>query len=213
LSRITQQRRIIILRDDHVGDPLGAIFFELSSEREDWVIGLIRNYLGPRVRILKVELTAERVEVEVEVRAFSAEAERLAAAARDLEKKGAPRNALQLYREALELDPLNHMVWCGMGFVHARLGHDNEALATLKRARETGPEAAEVLHLLGNVALRLERTASAIIYLERAFELAPSHFGVRRALSELGRKPKPPARLAAPDPPPISATNDRKQSQ
>jgi tetratricopeptide (TPR) repeat protein len=213
VNRISQQRRVVILRDDHVGDPLGAIFFELSAEREDSVVGLIRNYLGPRVRVRKIELMATRVEVEVEVRGFSAEAERLAAAAHDLEKKGAPRNALQLYRAALELDPLNQAVGYALGSAEARLGHYDEALATLKRARETGPETADLLQTLGSVALKLERIASAIIYLERAFELSPSHFGVRRALTELGRKPKPSPRIQAADPLPIPPTSDRKQSQ
>ncbi|HLW71183.1 MAG TPA: tetratricopeptide repeat protein [Candidatus Binataceae bacterium] len=213
MNRISRQRRIVILRDDHVGDPLGAIFFELSSEREDAVVDLIRNYLGPRVRIRKIELMAARVEVEVEVRGFSDEAERLAAAALDLEKKGAPRNALQLYREARELDPLNQVVCYALGSAEARLGHYDEALATLKRARESGPETADILHMLGSVALQLERTASAIIYLERAFELSPSHFGVRRALTELGLKPTPPPRSAAADPLAIPATSDLKLSR
>jgi hypothetical protein len=37
--------------------------------------------------------------------------------------------------------------------------------------------------------MKVERTASAIAYLERAFELEPMNFNVRRALIELGRKP------------------------
>ncbi|MGH7838712.1 MAG: tetratricopeptide repeat protein [Candidatus Binataceae bacterium] len=212
MSRIAQLRRIVILRNDHIGEPLGAIFLEICDDSHDWVIDLIGAYLGPRVRILKVELMADRVEVEVEVRAFSAEAERLAATARDLEHKGAPRNALQLFREALELDPLNHAAHGGMGFIEARLGNCDKALAALKRARETGPESAELLYMLGRAALKLERTASAIIYLERAFELSPSHFGVRRALTELGRKPKLPARGVAPDPLAIAPAVDRKSS-
>jgi hypothetical protein len=37
--------------------------------------------------------------------------------------------------------------------------------------------------------MKVERTASAIAYLERALELEPTNFNVRRALIELGRKP------------------------
>lgn len=194
MTRLAQTRRVVILRDDHIGDPLGAIFLDPSADREDWILGLIGNYLGPRVHILKVELMSDRVAVEFTVRAFSNESERLAAAARDLEQKGAPRNALSLYQQALELDPMNHEACRGVGMLFARLARHDEALAMLKRARETGPESVEVLYALGRVALALERHASAIIYLERAFEAAPGHFGVRRALTELGRKPKPVSR-------------------
>jgi cytochrome c-type biogenesis protein CcmH/NrfG len=59
----------------------------------------------------------------------------------------------------------------------------------LKRARETGPESARVLYALAMVCMKVERTASAIAYLERALELEPTNFNVRRALIELGRKP------------------------
>jgi tetratricopeptide (TPR) repeat protein len=199
MTRSMQSRRLVILRDDHIGDPLGAIFLDFSEEREDSILGLIGNYLGSRMRVLKVELTAERVIVECAVRAFPPESQRLAATARDLEGKGAPRNALSLYQQAIELDPLNQEACFGLGVLYARLGRHDEALATLKRARETGPESGELLYALGRVALTLERHASAIIYLERAFELAPTHFGVRRTLSELGRKPKVPPRGANPE--------------
>jgi tetratricopeptide (TPR) repeat protein len=209
MMRLTQKRVAVILRDDHIGDPLGAIFLNLDEDRDDWVIGLLGNYLGPRARILKVELMAERVVVEFAVQAFSAEAERLAATARDPEGKGAPRNALALFQQALELDPLNHAAWSGTGLLLARMGHHDEALAALKRARETGPESVEVLFALGRVAVALERRASAIIYLERAFELAPAHFGVRRALTELGRKPKPASRGTSAEARVTSDANDR----
>lgn len=196
MKHLVQRRRLIILRDDHIGDTLGAIFLEPSLDKEEWTIGLLRNYLGRRVRVLKVELMAERAEVEVVVRALSEEAGRLVATARDLKHKGAPRNALELFRQALELDPLNHAAAAELGLLFAELERYPEALAMLKRARETGPEDAALLYALGQTALQLERTASAIIYLERAYELSPGHFGVRRALTELGRKPKPAPRAA-----------------
>ncbi len=211
MKRLAQRRRIIILRDDHIGDPLGAIFLEPSLDKEEWTIGLLRTYLGRRVRVLKVELMAERAEVEVAVQALSEEAGRLAATARDLKNKGAPRNALELFRQALELDPLNHTAAAELGLLFAELERFPEALAMLKRARETGPEDAALLYALGQTSLQLERTASAIIYLERAYELAPGHFGVRRALTELGRKPKPVPRAAATAPRPSPVVTDSKR--
>jgi tetratricopeptide (TPR) repeat protein len=191
MKQLTQRRRIIILRDDHIGETLGAIFLEPSADKEDWTISLVRKYLGRRVRVLKVELRTERAEIEVVVQAWSEEAARLVATARDLKNKGARRNALELFRQALELDPLNHAAATELGLLLAELERFPEALAMLKRARETGPEDAALLYGLGQTSLQLERTASAISYLERAYELSPGHFGARRALTELGRKPKP----------------------
>ena len=212
MKLLAQRRRITILRDDHIGDTLGAIFLEPSLDKEDWTIGLLRAYLGRRVRVLKVELMAARAEVDVTVQALTEEAGRLVATARDLKQKGAPRNALELFRQALELDPLNHTAAAELGLLFAELARYPEALGMLKRARETGPEDAGILYALGQTSLQLERTASAIIYLERAYDLAPGHFGVRRALTELGRKPKPVPRGSSAAGRPAPVASDGKHS-
>ncbi len=190
MRRIKHRQRLVLLRDDHIGDPVGAIFLDPSPENEDTIIGRLRDYVGERVRVIKAELTAERAEIEVEVRALSDEANRLAAAAMDLSRKGGRRNAMALFRQALELDPLNREACHGLGLLLADFNHHGEALAMLKLARESGPETVELLYALGRVCMQADRTASAISYLERGFELDPGHFGVRRALSEMGRKPK-----------------------
>jgi tetratricopeptide (TPR) repeat protein len=189
MKRLSQGRRVIILRDDHIGDTLGAIFLDPSPQHEDWIIGLLRNYLGHRVRIVKIDLMADHAELDVEVQAFADEAARLVAAAADLRAKGAPRNALELFRQALELDPLSQSAALGTGLLLGELERPGEALVMLRRARESGPENADVLYAMGQAALRLERIASAIVYLERAFELSPGHFAARRALTDLGRRP------------------------
>jgi len=185
---------LLILRDDHIGDRLGEIFLDQSEANAERIGELLRTYLGRRVRLRKLELSAHQVEVEVEVSAMPEEAERLAAAAQNLRIKGAPRNALELFREALALDPLSSRAASGLGMLQVELRRYEEGFANLKRARETGPDNADLLLALAQVALRLDRETSAISYLERALELAPSHFAVRRLLSELGRKPKPPPR-------------------
>jgi tetratricopeptide (TPR) repeat protein len=194
VRRIKQRKRIVILRDDHIGDPIGGMFLDPSAENADSILERLCEYLGHRVRIIRADLTSERAEVEVELQAHADESSRLAAAARDLSRKGARRNAVSMFREALELDPLNREAAMGYGVLLAELQDYGEALRMLKRARESGPDDVELLFALGRVCLTVERTASAIAYLERAFELDPSHFGVRRALSELGRKPKASAR-------------------
>ncbi|HZP45953.1 MAG TPA: tetratricopeptide repeat protein [Candidatus Binataceae bacterium] len=197
MKRISQHRRLVILREDHIGEPLGAVFLDQSPERAETNLSLLRTYLGPRVQILQVELFADRIQVQVEIQAFADEATRLAAVADDLVNKGAPRNALELFRRALELDPLNCHAARGAGALFMRQGRYQEALEMLRRARETGPENADVLYAMGQAALKLERLATATAYLERAFELAPDHFAARRALTELGRRPKPVSRPRA----------------
>jgi tetratricopeptide (TPR) repeat protein len=190
VRRIKQRKRIVILRDDHIGDPIGGMFLDPSVENADSILDRLCEYLGHRVRIIRADLTSERAEVEVELQAHADESSRLAAAARDLSRKGARRNAVSMFREALELDPLNREAAMGYGVLLAELQNYGEALRMLKRARESGPDDVELLFALGRVCLTVERTASAIAYLERAFEIDPGHFGVRRALAELGRKPK-----------------------
>jgi tetratricopeptide (TPR) repeat protein len=185
---------MVLLRDDHIGDTVGAIFLDPSPEDGDAIISRLCNYLGNRVRLVSAELTAERLEIEVEVRAFAEEANRLAVAAADLSRKGGRRNAVALFRQALELDPLNRNARHGLGLLLAELNCCSEALAMLRLARESGPETVELLHALGRVCMQADRKASAINYLEKGFELDPSHFGVRRALGELGLKPKLPQR-------------------
>jgi len=123
------------------------------------------------------------------VRSLEDEANQLAATASDLAERGARRNALALFKQAMELDPLNPEVALGLGLLLTDLKDYPEALAMLKRARETGPESVRVLYALAMVCIKVERTASAIAYLERALQLEPTNFNVRRALIELGRKP------------------------
>jgi tetratricopeptide (TPR) repeat protein len=190
LTQMRYRRRLVLLRDDHIGDPLGAIFLDPSAEKSEEIISRLRDYLGDRVRVIHAELTPQRIEVDVEVRALAEEASRLAAAASALSRRGVRRNAIALFRQALELDPLNRDARLGLGMLLADMNCHHEALAMLKLARESGPETVELLHALGRVCMQSERTASAISYLERGFELDPSHFGVRRALGELGRRPK-----------------------
>lgn len=191
MRRARRHRKLRILRDDHIGDLLGAIFFDIAPGHDQAILERLGDYLGPRVHIVMAELTAGAAEVEVEVQALEEEASRLADAADDLRLKGARRGAYALYREALELDPLNRAAAFGLGLLLADREDFEPALKMLKLAREAGGDHAELLLAMGRVCMRTERLASAINYLERAFELEPSNFVVRRALTDLGRRPKP----------------------
>jgi len=202
MGRARQRRKLRILRDDHIGDLLGAIFFDIAPGHDQAILERIGEYLGGRVRIVMAELTADAAEVEIEMRALDAEANRLAAAADDLRLKGARRGAYALYREALELDPLNRAATYGLGVLLADREDFEAALRMFKLAREAGGDDAELLLAMGRACVRTERVASAINYFERAFELEPGNFAVRRALADLGRRPKVQARPAPADKPP-----------
>jgi tetratricopeptide (TPR) repeat protein len=185
---------LVIARDDHIGDPIGAIFLELDGG-EDEVARRIRDYLGGKVQILKLELKHDRATVEVEASAFTEEANRLAAAAADLARKGAPRNAIAMFKQALELDPLGGQTLCDMGLALLELKRPAEALSALRRAREVLGDSVALLRSLARVCVAMERVPTAVGYLERALELEPASRAVRRELLALGHRP-PPTPLA-----------------
>src|SRR5512146_2664023 len=95
------------MRDDHIGDQLGALFLGVTAQQQDSILERLGTYLGRRVRIIKAEIGHDCVEVEVEVQVWEEEPNRLAGVATDLLHKGLKRSAQSLLREALELDPLN----------------------------------------------------------------------------------------------------------
>jgi len=191
-----RSRRLTIVRDDHIGDPIGAIFLE-PDDGPAGIVRRIADYLGPKTRILATEMMHDRVRVEVQSSPFSEESSRLAAAATELWRKGAPRNALSMYQEALALDSLNGHALHQLGLLMAELKQAREALLALRRAREVLGDSVELLHSLAGVCVMLERIPSAIGYLERALELEPHNPSIRRDLIALGRKPPPPPSLPA----------------
>jgi tetratricopeptide (TPR) repeat protein len=189
-NRVWHRRTLVLRRGDHIGDPLGLVFLDDPDTISDPIVEKLRAYFGPRVRLLKADITHDAITVEVESHGWREESNRLAAAADDLHKKGARRNALEMYREALAIDPLNGEAMLGLGMALARSDKFSEALAALRRAREFfGKDNVEVLLAMARCAARLQRTATAIDYLEIAYEVDPRNFMVRRALRALGREP------------------------
>lgn len=190
----TRIRRLTIVRDDHIGDPIGAIFLE-PDDGPAGIVRRIADYLGPKTRILATEMMHDRVRVEVQSSPFFEESSRLAAAATELWRKGAPRNALSMYQEALALDSLNGHALHQLGLLLAELKQTREALLALRRAREVLGDSLELLQSLARVCVLMERIPSAIGYLERALEMEPHNPSIRRDLVALGRKPPPPPSL------------------
>ncbi len=191
------RRSLVIRRNDHVGDPVGMAFLESPETNGDAVIERLREYLGDKLKLVKAEVSHGEITVEVESRGWTEEGARMAAAARDLYQKGARRAALSMYRDALELDPLNAEAILRLGFALAEQEKFAEALAALKRAREFGAEGVELLIAMGRCAVGLERGANAVGYYEEALRIEPGNFVARRALRALGRKSAAPGKESA----------------
>jgi tetratricopeptide (TPR) repeat protein len=188
------RRSLVIRRIDHVGDPVGLAFLESPETDGDAVLERLREYLGDKLRLVKAEVSHTEITVEVESRGWVEEGTRMALLARDLYQKGAKRSALSMYRDALDLDPLNAEAMLRLGLVLAEQEKFAEALTALKHAREFGAVGVELLIAMGQCAAALDRTATAIAYFEEALKIEPRNFVARRALSALGHKPATPAK-------------------
>jgi tetratricopeptide (TPR) repeat protein len=185
-----REKVLVIGRDDHIGDRIGAVFLGLEGGDAE-VVRRLREYLGGRIEILKFELKSDRVLVKVGVSQFAEEANRLGAAAADLARKGAPRNAISMFKQALELDPLSGATLYEMGFALLEQKKPAEALYALRRAREIVGDSLELLRGLARACVMTERIPAAVGYLERALELEPNNRVLRRELLALGRRPLP----------------------
>jgi len=190
--RSRARRSLVIRRIDHVGDPVGLAFLESPETNGEAVLDRVREYLGVKLKLVKAEVSHDEITVEIEFRGWTEEGTQMASVARDLYEKGAKRSALSMYRDALDLDPLNAEAMLRLGLALAEQEKFAEALVALKHAREFGAGSAEMLVAMGQCAAKLERGANAIAYYEEALKLEPRNFIARRSLSALGRKPPTP---------------------
>ncbi|HEY6395268.1 MAG TPA: tetratricopeptide repeat protein [Candidatus Binataceae bacterium] len=191
-NRMHRRRRVLIRRDDHIGEPIGIAFLGLADDQRDLIMRRLAEYLGPQLTILKVEISSNQVEVEIEWRGWPEEAERLAKAAQDLYQKGARRNAEAMFREALRMDPVNARALYAVGRALADTAQHAQALPIFKLAREVGGDSMELLIAIAQSSLKLGREAAAISFFERVLEIDSKNFLARRALGALGRKPATP---------------------
>jgi tetratricopeptide (TPR) repeat protein len=188
-TRSRARRSLVIRRIDHVGDPVGLAFLESPETNGDALLERIREYLGNKLRLIKAEVSHGEIAVEVESRGWTEEGTRMATVARDLYEKGARRSALAMYRDALDLDPLNVEAMLSLGLALAEQEKFADALAALKHAREFGAGGVELLVAMGRCATGVDRAVSAIAYYEEALSIEPRNFVARRALAALGHKP------------------------
>jgi tetratricopeptide (TPR) repeat protein len=190
--RSRARRSLVIRRIDHVGDPVGLAFLESPETNGDAVLDRVREYLGDKLKLVKAEVSHHEITVEIEFRGWTEEGTRMASVARDLYQKGAKRSALSMYRDALDLDPLNAEAMLRLGLAFAEQQKFADALTALKHAREFGACGVELLVAMGQCAIGLERSATAIAYYEEALKLEPRNFIARSALRALGHKPPMP---------------------
>ena len=187
-KRHRERQTVVIRREDHVGDPLSIAWLVPADTLGDAIIGRLRDYLGRRVRIKKAEISRDTIEVQVEVRGWREEANRLARAARDLAEKGAKRGALAMCREALELDSLSVEAMTALGTILTILGKDEEALDAFQHAREFGEEGVSVLLAMLDSAIRLGWLASAERYAQEALRLDPGNLQAQDALQSIRQR-------------------------
>jgi tetratricopeptide (TPR) repeat protein len=192
--RSRARRSLVIRRVDHVGDPVGLAFLESPETNGDAVLDRVREYLGDKLKLVKAEVSHHEITVEIEFRGWTEEGTRMASVARDLYEKGARRSALSMYRDALDLDPLNAEAMLRLGLAFAEQQKFADALTALKHAREFGATGVELLVAMGQCATGLERSATAIAYYEEALKLEPRNFIARSALRALGHKPPTPGK-------------------
>ena len=107
----------------------------------DAVLERIREYLGHKLKLVKAEVSHDEITVEIEFRGWTEEGTRMASVARDLYEKGARRSALSMYRDALDLDPLNAEAMLRLGLALAEQEKFADALAALKHAASSAPAA------------------------------------------------------------------------
>lgn len=188
LKRYRERQTLVIRREDHVGDPISIAWLVPAETLGDAIVGRLHDYLGRRIRIKQAEISRDTIEVQVEVRRWREEANRLAKAARDLSEKGAKRGALSMCREALELDSLSGEAMNALGTILAALGRDEEALDAFQHAREFGAEGVTIPLAMLDCAIRLGWLGPAERYAREALRLDPSNLQAREALHSIRQR-------------------------
>lgn len=182
-----RQHLLILRRQDHKRDALGAVFLgAVTDERE--IRSYVERYLGHAVSVREIHGDSERLRVSVESSGFVAESQNLARLGRSLAESGRSRSAMATFEEALKLDPLNVEAWKGQA---ALLAQQNDLLAAEEswvRAGEIGGYDGTILRGLATLALRGERRPTAIAYLEEALLANGEDVEAREMLDELRRQ-------------------------
>jgi tetratricopeptide (TPR) repeat protein len=178
---------LVLRRDDHKHDSLGAVFLGAVSEARE-VRQYVERYLGPAFAVRKVDHEGPALRVAVECSRFPTESQNLARIARSLVSNGRNRAAADSFREALKLDPMNTEALKGQAALCALAGELSEAQDHWIRAGEIRGYDGEILRGLAVIALRTNRHGSAIQYLQDALVVNPNDDEAREMLEELRRQ-------------------------
>src|SRR5881397_3747788 len=116
-----QQHVLILRRDDHKRDALGAVFLGAIVDERDILLS-VERYLGPPFLVRSVEIEGTALRVTVECSRFQMESHNLTRIAKSLAARGRQRSASESFAEALKLDPLNAEALKGQAALHALAG-------------------------------------------------------------------------------------------
>ena len=182
-----QSSTVILRRDDHKRDALGAIFLGAVTDEQE-IRGCVERYLGSPFLVRAVDLDGPALRVTVECSRFQAESQNLTRMARSFAERGRARAAADSFGEALKLDPLNAEALKGHAALHAAAGELEEAEEKWIRAGEIRGYDGEILRGLAGVALRLNRVGSAVQYLDEALVVNPNDDEARAIRDDLRRQ-------------------------
>ncbi|MBX9745551.1 MAG: tetratricopeptide repeat protein, partial [Hyphomonadaceae bacterium] len=118
-------------------------------------------------------------------------ADQLVQQAAALQRQGRLQEAVQLYSQALQLDPNHADALHMLGILLSQAGQPQNAVPMLERALQLKPGVAEIHANLGVALRRAGRAGDALARFDRATQLDPklaeAHVGYATALFELGR--------------------------
>ena len=108
-----------------------------------------------------------------------------------LSKRGQLDTAMELYREALGLNPGDADAHYNLGMALAGKGQTNEAIAQFEKALKRKPDLAEAHFTLATLLVSAGRPDQAILHYRQALELDPAfvaaHCGLAAVLADGGR--------------------------
>jgi len=182
-----QRHTLILRRDDHKRDAIGAVFLGAVTD-EAAIRGLVERYLGPVFQVREVAAEGTALRAVVECSRFQVESQNLSRIARSAADRGQQRAAGNSFNEALKLDPLNTEALKGHATILLHTGELQEAEEKWIRAGEIHGYDGEILRGLASVALRADRRATAMQYLEEALLVNPEDAEAHALLDELYRQ-------------------------
>lgn len=182
-----QEHVLILRRDDHKRDALGAIFLGAVADEAE-VRRYVERYLGTAFQVRAVDAEGAALRVRVDCARFQLESQNLSRIAKSLAERGRHRAAAETFVEALKLDPLNVEALRGQAALHAAAGELLEAEEKWVRAAEIRGYDGEILRALAMIALREDRQPTALQYLEEALLANPQDAEAGALLDDLHRQ-------------------------